>query len=155
MKIDTKRIASLTKVFNGVPLCILIDYLNYLEDHGFEKPTNSEISKFTGRDLSTIELVMPFLRENGYLDARSDSQIKYDTMYASSLRIQFIKTLDSCTKDGAFTSQNSKDMCIATLKEIARQNGDSFPTRKPIIEQTLAEFMKEFGLTEENCSDVS
>ena len=59
MKVDTKDLNKLTKLFNGVALSVFIDYCNYCDENPDKEPTYDELAKWTGKDLSTIQFCSP------------------------------------------------------------------------------------------------
>ena len=67
MKVDTKDLNKLTKLFNGVALSVFIDYCNYCDENPDKEPTYEELAKWTGKDLSTILFCFPFLKEQNYI----------------------------------------------------------------------------------------
>ena len=106
MKVDTKDLNKLTKLFNGVALSVFIDYCIYCDENPDKEPTYEELAKWMGKDLSIIQFCLPFLKEQGYIKV----------------------------KNGAFVNNETKERCREMLKAFIEEKKNNLPTRSELLD---------------------
>lgn len=144
MKVDTKDLNKLTKLFNGVALSVFIDYCNYCDENPDKDPTYEELAKWTGKDLSTIQFCLPFLKEQGYIKVKSEAALKEELLYRSRVEDSLTKTTDTFIKNGAFETLEVKDRCREMLKAFIEEKKNNLPTRRELLDNILSEYLEKY-----------
>lgn len=144
MKVDTKDLNKLTKLFNGVALSVFIDYCNYCDENPDKDPTYEELAKWTGKDLSTIQFCLPFLKEQGYIKVKSEAALKEELLYRSRVEDSLTKTTDMFIREGSFETLEVKDRCREMLKAFIEEKKNNLPTRRELLDNILSEYLEKY-----------
>ena len=143
MKIDTRDLGKLTKLFNGVALSVYIDYCNYVDENN-NAPTYEELAKWTGKDLSTIQFCIPYLREQGFIKVKTEASIKEEMLFRSRLEDSLYKNVDIFIKDGTFETNETKERCREMIKAFIEEKKNNLPTRRELIDSILNDFFAKY-----------
>lgn len=144
MKVDTKDLNKLTKLFNGVALSVFIDYCNYCDENPDKEPTYEELAKWTGKDLSTIQFCLPFLKEQGYIKVKSEAAMKEELLFRSRVEDSLTKTVDMFLNNGAFVNNETKERCREMLKAFVEEKKNNLPTRRELLDTILSEYLEKY-----------
>lgn len=144
MQVDTKTLAQLVKPFNGIALNVFIDYCNYLETHNNQEPTYEELSKWTGKDLTTIAFCIPYLKTEGFIKVKTESAIKEELLFRSRVEDSLYKTTDTFIKNGGFETLEVKDRCREMLKAFIEEKKNNLPTRRELLDNILSEYLEKY-----------
>lgn len=144
MKVDTKDLNKLTKLFNGVALSVFIDYCNYCDENPDKDPTYEELAKWTGKDLSTIQFCLPFLKEQGYIKVKSEAALKEELLFRSRVEDSLTKTTDMFIREGSFETLEVKDRCREMLKAFIEEKKNNLPTRRELLDNILSEYLEKY-----------
>lgn len=144
MKVETKDLNRLTKLFNGVALSVFIDYCNYCDENPDKEPTYEELAKWTGKDLTTIQFCLPFLKEQGFIKVKSEAALREELLFESRMNDMLQKTVDMFIKDGAFETSEIKERCREMLKAFIEEKKNNLPTRRELLDKILAEYFEKY-----------
>lgn len=144
MKVETKDLNRLTKLFNGVALSVFIDYCNYCDENPDKEPTYEELAKWTGKDLTTIQFCLPFLKEQGFIKVKSEEALREELLFESRMNDMLQKTVDMFIKDGAFETSEIKEKCREMLKTFIEEKKNNLPTRRELLDKILAEYFEKY-----------
>lgn len=144
MKVETKDLNRLTKLFNGVALSVFIDYCNYCDENPDKEPTYEELAKWTGKDLTTIQFCLPFLKEQGFIKVKSEAALREELLFESRMNDMLQKTVDMFIKDGAFETSEIKERCREMLRAFIEEKKNNLPTRRELLDKILAEYFEKY-----------
>ena len=144
MQVDTKTLAQLVKPFNGIALNVFIDYCNYLETHNNQEPTYDELSKWTGKDLTTIAFCIPYLKTEGFIKVKTESAIKEELLFRSRIEDSLYKTTNTFLKNGGFVNNETKERCREMLKAFIEEKKNNLPTRRELLDTILSEYLEKY-----------
>ena len=144
MKVDTKDLNKLTKLFNGVALSVFIDYCNYCDENTNKEPSYDELARYTGKDKTTIAFCIPYLKTEGYIKVKSEAAMKEELLFRSRVEDSLTKTVDMFLNNGAFVNNETKERCREMLKSFIEEKKNNLPTRRELLDTILSEYLEKY-----------